>query len=86
MRLLGIWTRGNLLCFPSFAQMVEHSRFHRIRANDVDANACAGGWIAADFVMPSTACLLPTYGRVGPPILPYSYEMLTMLPFTLREA
>src|SRR6266481_5498444 len=37
--------------------------------------------MAADFVIPSTACLLPTYiAAVGPPTLPYEDEMLTMLP------
>src|SRR5712692_3561133 len=37
--------------------------------------------MAADFVMPSTACLLPTYtAAVVPPTLPYADEMLTMLP------
>src|SRR6266852_1899297 len=37
--------------------------------------------IAADFVIPSTACLLPTYtAAVGPPTLPYADETLTMLP------
>src|SRR5258707_7815705 len=42
--------------------------------------------MAADFVMPSTACLLPTYiAAVGPPTLPYEDEMLTMLPLPCRS-
>jgi len=42
--------------------------------------------MATDFVMPSTACLLPTYtAAVGPPTLPYEDEMLTMLPLPCRS-
>jgi len=41
----------------------------------VDISGCG------DFVLPSTACLPPTYtAAVGPPTLPCADEMLTMLP------
>jgi hypothetical protein len=42
--------------------------------------------IAADCVIPSTACFLPTYtAAVGPPTLPYADQMLTMLPLPCRS-
>jgi hypothetical protein len=39
--------------------------------------------MAADFMLPSTACLPPTYtAAVGPSTLPCADEILTMLPLS----
>jgi hypothetical protein len=41
MRLLGICD-SRKFAFLRLGKVVEHSRFHRTRANDIDPNACAG--------------------------------------------
>jgi hypothetical protein len=71
--------------FLRLRKTVEHSRFCRTRPTMLTRTSVPASSMAADFVMPSTACLLPTKAAaLGTPTLPYEDEMLTMLPLPCR--
>jgi len=47
-------------CFSAVGEAREHTRIRRARSNYIYANSVPATSSACGFVMPSTACLLPT--------------------------